>query len=173
VSSDQSEPRLVNPGPLATEESQLPDRRVDRILIHELLHTMQNLRSIRQIGLGNLTVEQFIDVGIAAIDIATALDYEGLHPHGGIAERSAASLDYVAELPLGISFEEGCPFERSQFGANADLSQIVQRGLSHIGVGRVAVVVAGVKPIRISCLRQQPAPPSSDRMGSWEAPSRT
>jgi hypothetical protein len=76
------------------------------MLVHQLLHPMQDRLPFRHIGLRNLPVEQFIDVGIAAIGIAATLDNEGLHPGGGIAERSAATLDNVALFLVGISLQK-------------------------------------------------------------------
>src|SRR5262249_11026583 len=78
LSGDEPEPRFLNPRAEAAEERLLPQRRVDRPLVHELLDLVQRRRAPRRVEFGRLHGEERVDVGIAAVDVGAALGDETL-----------------------------------------------------------------------------------------------
>src|SRR6516162_3276778 len=75
---DQVEPRLADAGPHSVDKGQLPDRCEDRALGQELLHLSQDYRTPLVVHFGGLLLKHAVDLGIAAIGIAPALDSHGL-----------------------------------------------------------------------------------------------
>src|SRR5882724_2036282 len=71
---DKVEPRLADAWSICVEEGELPDRRVNRLLVDELLYLVQDRRAPAVVQLGCLFLEQFVDVGVVAIGIGAALD---------------------------------------------------------------------------------------------------
>src|SRR5262245_10294462 len=65
--ADQAECRFVNPRALAVEEGELPQRRVHRALMHQLLHAVQERRAFGAVRLRRLLGEQLVDVRVAAV----------------------------------------------------------------------------------------------------------
>src|SRR5579872_2612172 len=152
---DQPEPALADPRTDPVDEGKLPDRSEDRSLDHDLLDLVQGRLALAVIELDRLLLVQIVDVGIAAIGEDTASHQQCLDPRGGVAEGTGPGLDDVFEFLFLIALDKGGPFNRPQFRADADLQQIVEHGLADIGVGRVAVVVAGVKAVLEARLGQQ------------------
>src|SRR6516164_4909951 len=74
--SDQPEGRLADSRAHAVEEAELPDRRVDRLVMDELLHLVEDRRSFLMVGFTGLLRVEFVDVRIVAIGIGAALDDE-------------------------------------------------------------------------------------------------
>ena len=75
---DQAERRFPDPRADAIEEAELPDRRVDRLLVDELLHLVEDRAALLVVELVGLLRIELVDVGVAAIDIGAALDDKGL-----------------------------------------------------------------------------------------------
>jgi hypothetical protein len=90
---NEAECRLADPGTNAVEEAELPDRRVDRLLVDELLHLIEDRCALLVVEFAGLLREEFVNVGIAAIGIGAALDHERGKPGRRIAEGAAGSLD--------------------------------------------------------------------------------
>src|SRR5262249_6073 len=112
IARDQPEPGLPHPGPHTVDESQLPDRRIDRPLVNKLLNPLQNRHSFLLVGLDRLLLEQLVDVRVAAVRIGASLDDVRLKTGRGVAKGAAAALDDVLELLTSVSLEEGCPLKR-------------------------------------------------------------
>src|SRR6187551_3220479 len=112
MAGNQVEGSILHPPALAVEEAKLPQRRVDRTLVHQLLHAVHELGTLGTVDGLRVLDEQLVDVGVAAVDIGAALDDEGLHARGRVAEGAAAALDQIAVLLLGIFLGESGPFHR-------------------------------------------------------------
>src|SRR5215217_3041553 len=54
VSADQAQGRFADPPALAVQESELPQRRVHRAFMHQLLHALQDRRALGAVGLRRL-----------------------------------------------------------------------------------------------------------------------
>src|ERR1700733_10178146 len=132
---DQAERRLGDARPDTTDECELPDRGVDRLLMHDLLHLEQNFLTFGPIEFGRLPREQLVELGIIAIGIGTVLDHERFETGRQVAKGTAGTLDDVAELLVAKSCEERCPLERTQPAANADRAQIVQHRFAQVRIG--------------------------------------
>src|SRR5437660_2153997 len=137
-SRDQPEPRLADPRAKRVDEGQLPDRRVNRLVVEELLDLVQERRALLLIQLGGLLLEKLVDVGVVAIGISAALDDIGLQAGRGVAERAAAALNDVLELFVAIRLEEGRPLEWPQPGADSYFAQVVDHRLAEVRIGAVA-----------------------------------
>src|SRR5690242_1202145 len=98
---DQSEGRLANPRTDPAQKGELPDRRVHRLFVNELLHLIQDRPALTFVELVGLQRVELVDVGIAAVDVGAALDHEGSEPGGGIAKGGACSEDDAVELFVG------------------------------------------------------------------------
>ena len=72
----------------------------------DLLHLVQDLLAAFRVEFRRLFLEQLIEVRVAAIRIDAALHGEYFEARRGVAERSAAALDQVLELLLGITLPE-------------------------------------------------------------------
>jgi hypothetical protein len=96
-----------------------------------------------------------VDLGIVAVGVGAALDGEGVEPGRRVAERAGRALDDVLQLLLGIGGEEGGALERPQLHADAGLLEVVDHRLGEIGVGGIAVVVAGIEAVAHAGVGQQ------------------
>src|SRR6476646_2857111 len=85
ISGDQSEPSLLNSRTLPAEKTELPDRCINGIVVHSLLHPVQDCLPLCLVGFGYLLIEQPIDIEIAPIGIGAALHDEFPHPSGCVA----------------------------------------------------------------------------------------
>src|SRR6516162_7564014 len=92
---DQIEAGLSDSGADTIDESQLPDRRDKRFVVHQLLHFRKDRGAAFRVEFHCLLRGQCVDVGIAAIDICPALDDESVEASGGIPERARATLNEV------------------------------------------------------------------------------
>src|SRR5262245_929253 len=95
MAGDQAQAGLGDARPDAVDERQLPDRRIDVPLLHELLNLMQDRFALLGVELGRLLFEEGIDIGIVAVDIGATLHHERLQPRRRIAESAAGTLDQV------------------------------------------------------------------------------
>src|SRR5580692_5007047 len=93
----QPKPRLSDARANAVDEGELPDRRVDRPFVDDLLHLVQDRLAFLVIELDRLLLVQLVEVGVAAVDENSALDDMRFEPGRGIAERAGAGLDDVFE----------------------------------------------------------------------------
>ena len=103
--------------------------------------------ALGHVELHRLLGEQRVDLGIVAIDIGAALDHERLQTGRGVAERAGRALDEVLQLLLAVAAEEGGALQRTQLHANAGFLEVVEHRLAEIGVGGVAVIVAGIEAL--------------------------
>ena len=107
---------MADPGTRAVQESELPDRGVDCLLVYELLHLIEDRRPFFGVELVGLLWKQLVDIGVAAIDKRAAFDDERGQPGRRVAEGSAAPLDDAMVIFLrGIGGEKparsiGCNF---------------------------------------------------------------
>src|SRR5262249_4207555 len=153
---DGPEARFLDAGPDAVEEGELPDRRIDDALVHELLDPVKCRLATLRIQLDRLLLEEPIDVGIAAIDVRAAGGDERFQPRRGVAERAAATLHDVPEFLLAVGAEERCALERAELRADADRLQIVLHGFREARIRHVARVIACVVAVWIPGLGEQP-----------------
>src|SRR6266446_3711731 len=98
---DQVETRLRDPRSDGVDEPELPDRRVDRLVVDELLHLFEDRRALLVVELVGLLGMERIDVGVAAIGKGAVLDDKGGEPGRGIAEGAARPLNDPARVFLG------------------------------------------------------------------------
>src|SRR5207237_8794112 len=89
VSGDQPEARFRDPRTDPADEGQLPDRRVDRALVHYLLHPVEDRLAPLAVQLLCLLQEHGIEVRAVAIGEGAALGDARLEPGGRVAERAA------------------------------------------------------------------------------------
>src|SRR5262245_29752636 len=75
---DEPETGLRHPRALGVDEAELPDGRVHRLVVHELLDPVQRRFAALAIQLARLLPEESVDVRIAAIDVRTARHHEVL-----------------------------------------------------------------------------------------------
>src|SRR6266851_7085106 len=145
---DQVETRLRDSRSDGVDKPELPDRRVDRLLVDELLHLFEDRRALLVVELLGLLRVERIDIGIAAIGKGAVLDDKGGKPGGGIAKGAARPLNDPARVFLGgISGEKTGTLDRLQLEADADRREIVQRHFSHIRIRGVAVQQTRVEPV--------------------------
>src|SRR6516165_3406663 len=114
VVGDQAEPGFPNPRTGAVEEGQLPQVRVDRPIVHDLLDLVERRFTPRVVKLGRLLLEQRGEVRIAAVGIGAALRDESLKASRDVAEGAAGALDQVLETLFRVSLEEGRALQRSE-----------------------------------------------------------
>src|SRR6266699_6828545 len=104
---DQVETRLRDSRSDGIDEPELPDRRVYRPLVDELLHLFEDRHALLVVELVGLLRVERIDVGVAAIGKGAVLDDKGGEPGGGVAEGAARPLNDPASVFLG-----GIPSEK-------------------------------------------------------------
>src|SRR5262245_8378472 len=97
---DPAEAGLAHPRADTVDEGELPDRRIDRALDHELLYLEQHRLALRAVQFGRLLLVERLDVGIAAVGKHPALYEVGFGARRRIAERSGPGLDDIAILLL-------------------------------------------------------------------------
>src|SRR5260221_3636926 len=83
---DQPKPGFTDAGTVAVDEGQLPDRRVHRPLVYDLLHLVQDRLAALRIQFGRLLREQLVEIGVVAVGISATLDREDLKAGGRIAK---------------------------------------------------------------------------------------
>src|SRR5260370_42693938 len=64
---DQTEPRLRDPRPIAVDEAQLPDRRIYRAFMHQLLDLVEDRLAALVVQLLRLLQEQGVDVWVITV----------------------------------------------------------------------------------------------------------
>src|SRR6516165_4805069 len=92
---DQTEPGFPDPRSDAVDEGQLPDRRVDRALVNNLLHLVEDRLALCAVQLARLLLIKFIEVRVAAINKCAALDDVRFKTCRGIPESAGTHLDDV------------------------------------------------------------------------------
>src|SRR5438552_17327436 len=75
---DQAEPGFSDARAVAVDEGELPDRRINRLLVKELLDLVEDCSAPLLIQFGCLLLEKFIDIRVAAVGIGASLDDVGL-----------------------------------------------------------------------------------------------
>src|SRR6266436_10218620 len=113
-SRNEAEPRLTDARPERIHKCQLPYGRVDRLVVYQLLHLVQDCLAPLGIQFGRLLLEQVVDLRIAAIGIGTALDDEGGETGRGVAEGAARALDDILEPLVAVRLEKSRSFARAQ-----------------------------------------------------------
>src|SRR5262249_13568181 len=103
VAGNQAEPGFPNPRTGAVEKGQLPQVRVDRPIVHDLLDLMERRFAPRVVELRRLLREQRVDVRIAAVGIGAVLRDECLEAGRGVAEGAARALEQVLANLLRLS----------------------------------------------------------------------
>src|SRR5580704_7336301 len=116
----QPKPRLSDARANAVDEGELPDRRVDRPFVDDLLHLVQDRLAFLVIELDRLLLVQLVEVGVAAVDENSALDDVSLEAGCGVAKGARTRLNDVLERLFGVPLDEGCPLDRPKFRANSD-----------------------------------------------------
>jgi len=81
VAAHRSDRRLAA-WPDTGERGQLPNRRRDHLLVHELLHFVQDGLALLVVEFGRLLRVQLVDVGITAVGLSAALDDKGFETGG-------------------------------------------------------------------------------------------
>src|SRR4029434_2054908 len=100
VASDESDPRLLHPGPHAIQGGVLPDRRDHHLLVQELLDAVQDRLALLRIELACLLPKEPVDVGIAAVNVGAASNHQGLESRGRVSGGDGVSLDETSVLLL-------------------------------------------------------------------------
>src|SRR5262249_36266114 len=136
---DEAEPRLTDTWTHAVDESLLPKVGVNRLVVHDLLHLVQQSFAFLGIELGGLLLEELVKFGVAAVDIDAALGDEGLHSRGGIAEGAARSLNQIFVALLAIPLEERRALQRPKLSLDAHFREVVEHGLGKVGIGDIAI----------------------------------
>src|SRR3954452_585971 len=107
---DPAEGRLADPRAHPAEERQQPDRRVDCLLVHQALHLFEDRGPLLRVEFGGLLLVEFVDLGIAAINVGTAGDDERGEPRRRVAEGAAGAAQYATGVLLaGVCRGKGGP----------------------------------------------------------------
>src|SRR5215475_12195250 len=69
VASDVPEPRILHARSHAPQSADLPDRREDRLIVNELLYSLEENPPLLRIQLSRLLAEKPVDVTVAPVDI--------------------------------------------------------------------------------------------------------
>src|SRR5688572_6615381 len=149
---DQAEAGLLDARADTVEERELPDRRVNDLVVEQLLHAMENRLALLAVELVGLLPVEAVEVGVAPVRVRPARHHEGLHARRRIAERAAGALDQVLELLAAVAAEEGRPLQRSELDGDPDPLQVGHDRLREVRVSRVAEVLAGVEAAGIAGL---------------------
>src|SRR5215467_704456 len=130
---NQAEPGFSNPPPDAVDKGELHQRRIDCPFGHQLLHLVQDRRTLLVVELSGLLLKERVDLGVAAIGVGPTLDDKRGEPRCGAAEGGAGGLDDpLLELLVRVPFEEGGPLERPQLGTDAHCQEVVEHRLTKI-----------------------------------------
>jgi hypothetical protein len=79
--------------------------------VDQPLHLFEDRRPLLRVEFVGLQWEEFVDVGIAAIDVRAALDDERGEPRRGVAECTARRAEYPrSKLFVGVSGSESGAF---------------------------------------------------------------
>jgi hypothetical protein len=116
---------------------------------------MQDFLAFPVIELNRLLLVELVEIGVAAIRKNSAFDGMRFETGRGIAKRAGAGLDDIFERFFGEALDEGGPLDRSKLRPDTDSLQVVDDSLANIRVRRVAVVIAGVKPLGVARLGEQ------------------
>src|SRR3954467_1384349 len=92
---DPTESARADPRPDPAEKGELPDRRVDRLLVYELLHLGQDHLALFRVEFVGLLQVKLVDFRITAVHVRAALDDERGQPRRGVAERAARAAQYA------------------------------------------------------------------------------
>src|SRR5207247_4760202 len=92
--------RLGHTRALRVNEAELPDRRVDRLLVNELLDPMEDRLASLPVELAGLLAKEPVDVGVAAVDERATSDDERLEADRRIPESAADAVEHVLQLLL-------------------------------------------------------------------------
>src|SRR5436853_3400793 len=111
--------------------------------------------SLLAIQLGGLILEERIDLRIAAVDIGTAGDDEGLQARCRVAERAARRVREVLVFLVAVAGPVRSALDRPQLGLDAELLQIVRDRLLHVRIRDVQVVLAGIEAVGVARLGQE------------------
>src|SRR5438128_1831894 len=103
---NEPETRLGHARALRVDEAELPDRRVDHLLVDELLDPMEDRLASLPVELAGLLAKEPVDVGIAAVDEGAAPDDESLETDRRIPEGAAAAVQQVLQLLLLVRLAE-------------------------------------------------------------------
>src|SRR5262249_55880236 len=106
---DDPEARLRDPGTGRVDETELPDRRVDGLVVHELLDPVEHRLAPLAVELAGLLPEESVDVGVAAVDVGTAGGHERFGANGRIAEGAADAVAEILQLFFLVALEEPGP----------------------------------------------------------------
>src|SRR5260370_12345155 len=97
---------------MSVDEGELPDRRVHRALIDDLLHLLEDCGAFLLIELGTLLLEHLVEVGVAAIGVSPAFDRQGFEAGRRLARRAASPLCQVLVFLFPIALSKNCAFSR-------------------------------------------------------------
>src|SRR6185295_6736859 len=152
---NETEARLGNARTDGIDKGELPDRRVDRPLMHYLLHLVQDRFPLGAIELNRLLPVERVDVGVGSIHEYAACDRLCLQPGSGVAESTRPCLDDIFKGLFGVGLEECDALNRSEPGPDADCPKTIQHGLGDIGVRGITIIVARVESFGITDFRKQ------------------
>ena len=118
---------------------------------------MQQGLALAAVELLHLLGKQRVDLGVGAVDVGAARGHVIVDPRGGVAEGSGSTLhDAATDLLLSPLAQEGDPLDGLEARLDADRVEVVGHGLGHVAVGGVAGELAGIEPLRIPGLCQEP-----------------
>src|SRR3989442_7231194 len=156
---NETEARLRHARAGGVDEAELPDRRVDGFVVHELLDPVEHRLAPLTIELTGLLSEEPVDVGIATVDVGTAGGDERLEADRRIPAGAADAVDEILELLLLVRLEEARPLERPHSRSDSHRLEIAGRGLAHRGGGGVAPEVSRVEPFWVTPVAEAPVGP--------------
>src|SRR5262245_50514384 len=152
---NETEARLGHARAHGVDEGELPDRCVDRPLVHYLLHLVQDCFAPGPIKLNRLLAVKCVDIGIGSIDEYAACNHLRLKAGRGVAEGARPGLDDVFEGLFGVGLEERDALNRPELGPDADRAETIYHRLADVGVRGIAIVVSGVEPFGMTSFAQQ------------------
>src|SRR5262245_12077184 len=100
-------------------------------------------------------MEKSVDVGITSVHVPSARCHERLDPGGGVAKRTAATLDEIVELFRAPFREEGRTLQWPEPRPDAHGLQVVENGFADGAKLHVTEVVTGVEAVVIAGFRQE------------------
>src|SRR5204863_1063457 len=121
---DEAETRLGHARTERVDEAELPDRRVHRLVVDELLDPVQRGFAAGAVERGGLLANEPVDVGVASIDVRSGADREHLEPRGRVAEGAADAVGQILQLLFLVGLEEGGTLDRPELHADADRLQL-------------------------------------------------
>src|SRR5262245_5668229 len=145
IAGDVAKPRVANSRAHAPKSADLPYRGEHRLVVDELLDSLQDRRAPLRVHLACLLAEQSVDVAVTPVDVRAARSHERLDPCCCVDEGTASALDEVPVLFLRVPLEEGDPLDWPELRADADRFEVVDHGFREAGERRVAEILACVK----------------------------